>query len=148
MLNVPANPTVAGARKPVPASLYRYNWFAALTYSSRQEFPGAAGLKLAVNQTHTDARSVAPNGSAYSSANVCWTPEPLLGVTDTVVGGALVTGTVQLPIVCHPLPALDPEAYMNVVFAPAYAAANVTGRFKVRFVPDVVTLAVAMLIEH
>jgi hypothetical protein len=35
-----------------------------------------------------------------------------------------------------------------VVFAPAYAVMNVTGKFKVRFVPDVVTVAAAILIEH
>jgi hypothetical protein len=35
-----------------------------------------------------------------------------------------------------------------VLFAPAYAALNVTGRFKVRFVPDEVTLAAAAFIEH
>jgi len=33
-------------------------------------------------------------------------------------------------------------------FAPAYAALNVTGRFKVRFVPDVVTVAAARFSEH
>src|SRR5271169_1764215 len=105
-------------------------------------------LKFAVIQTHTAARSVAPTGSAYCSAKVCWKPEPLLGVTDTVVGGAAVAGTVQVPMVCHPLPALDPDAYMKVVFAPAYAVVNVTGRFNVRFTPDVVTVAAPTLIEH
>jgi hypothetical protein len=37
---------------------------------------------------------------------------------------------------------------MKVVLAPVYVAVNVIGRFKVRFVPDFVTLAVAILIEH
>jgi hypothetical protein len=35
-----------------------------------------------------------------------------------------------------------------VFFAPAYAAVNVTGRFKVRFIPDVVTVVAARFIEH
>jgi hypothetical protein len=35
-----------------------------------------------------------------------------------------------------------------VVFAPAYAAVNVTGKSNVRFVPDVVTVAAPALIEH
>jgi hypothetical protein len=69
-------------------------------------------------------------------------------VTDTVVGGPLVAGTVQLPIDCHPLAATDPPAYMKVVLAPANAAVNVIGRFKVRFVADAVTVAAAVLIEH
>jgi hypothetical protein len=131
--------------------LYRYNWLAAVAYSSRQVF--VSGSNLAVIQTHTDVRSLAPSGSAYCSANVCWRPEPLLGVTDTVVGGPLgaiwlAAGAVQVPIVCHPLAAIDPPAYMKVVFAPAYIAVNVIGRLKVRFVPDFVTLAAAILIEH
>jgi hypothetical protein len=64
------------------------------------------------------------------------------------VVGVLVAGTVQLPIVCHPLPAFAPAAYIKIVFAPPYAAVNVTGRFKVRFVPDEVTVAAPALIEH
>jgi hypothetical protein len=35
-----------------------------------------------------------------------------------------------------------------VVFAPVYAAVNVTGRFKVRLFPDVETVAPATPIEH
>ena len=128
--------------------MYRYNRFVALTYSTRQVFDGVAGSKPTLIQAHTDIRSVAPSGSAYFSAKVCWEPDPLLGITDTVVGGPLAAGTVQLPIVCHPLTALDPHAYMKVVLAPEYAVVNVTGRFKVRFVPDVVTVAVARYSEH
>ena len=76
-----------------------------------------AVLKFEVNQTHTVDRSVAPSGSAYCSANVCCRPDPLLGVTDTVVGGPLgatwmAAGAIQVPMVCHPLAALDPAAYM------------------------------------
>jgi hypothetical protein len=150
LLSVPDAPTVAGASQPVPASLYRYSWFATGAYSSRQVF--VSGPKLDVIQTHTDDRSAAPTESAYCSANVCWRPEPLLGVTDTVVGGPLgatwlAAGAVQVPIVCHPLVVVDPPAYMKVVFAPAYAAVNVIGRLKVRVVPDFVTLAAASLIE-
>ena len=44
--------------------------------------------------------------------------------------------------------ALDPDAYMKVFFTPANAAVNVTGRSKVRFVPEDVTLADAILTEH
>ena len=115
-------------------------------YSTRQVFD--SGPKLAVIQTHTDDRSVAPSGSAYCSANIGWRPDPLLGVTDTVVAAPPAAGTVQVPNVCHPLAAVEPPAYMNVVFAPAYAAVNVTGRFKVRFIPDVATVADTILIEH
>jgi hypothetical protein len=61
---------------------------------------------------------------------------------------SIAYGTVQLPIVCHPLAAADPAAYMEVVFAPAYGAVNVTGRFKVRFVSEIVTVAAPALIKH
>ena len=57
-------------------------------------------------------------------------------------------GTVQLPIDCHPLLALDPAANIQMLFAPAYAAVNVIGRFRVRSMPNGVTLAAAALIEH
>jgi len=59
-----------------------------------------------------------------------------------------VAGTSQLPICCHTLLALDPAANMSMPFAPVSAAVNATGRFKVRFIPDVVTLANPILIEH
>jgi hypothetical protein len=35
-----------------------------------------------------------------------------------------------------------------MLFAPGYAAVNVTGRFKVRLFPDVETVAAATPIEH
>ena len=44
--------------------------------------------------------------------------------------------------------ALDPNANMKMLFAPANPAANVTGRFTVRSVPDNVTLAAAALMEQ
>ena len=57
-------------------------------------------------------------------------------------------GTVQVPIDCHPLLALNPDAYMKAPLAPAYPAANVTGRFTVRLFPDVTMVVVAILREH
>ena len=57
-------------------------------------------------------------------------------------------GTVQVPSDCHPLLALDPDAYMKMPFAPAYAPVNVTGKFTVRLFPDGTTVAAAMLMEH
>jgi hypothetical protein len=53
-----------------------------------QELADDTILKFDVNQTHTVARSVAPFESAYCSANVCCTPNPLPGVTDTAVTAA------------------------------------------------------------
>src|SRR5580704_13172076 len=98
-----------------------------------QELADDTVLKFEVNQTHTVVRSVAPNESAYCRANVCCAPDPLLGVTDAVVTAATVPGTSQAPIGCHPLLALDPAAYIQMLCNPAYAAAKVIGRFSVRF---------------
>ena len=56
-------------------------------------------------------------------------------------------GTLQLPSVCHTLLELAPVANIQMPFVPGYAVVNVTGRFKVRFVPDAVKLTAA-LIEH
>src|SRR5580704_7218053 len=113
-----------------------------------QELTADTELKFDVNQTHTVARSVAPSESAYSNANIWLAPDPLAGVTETALTVATVAGTVQTPMFCHPLLALAPPANIKVFFAPAYAGVNVVGRFKVRFVPDGVTLAAATLIEH
>src|ERR1700691_1736907 len=55
-----------------------------------QELAADPELKLAVNQTHTVARSAAPSESAYSNAKVCWRPEPLFGATDTALTVAAV----------------------------------------------------------
>jgi len=43
-------------------------------------------VEFGVNQAHTVAKSAAPSGSAYSSANVCCVPDPLPGITDTGSG--------------------------------------------------------------
>src|SRR5580704_12024684 len=54
-----------------------------------QELAADPVLKFEVNQTHTVVKSVAPTGSAYCNANVCCNPDPLPGITDTVVGAVL-----------------------------------------------------------
>ena len=112
-----------------------------------QELADDTVLKVEVNQTHKFVRSANPSGSAYSNANVWIKADPLTGVTDTGAG-ADDKGTVQVPIGCHPPLALDPNANMKTLFAPANPAANVTGRFKVRLFPDGTTVAVNALIEQ
>ena len=59
-----------------------------------------------------------------------------------------VAGTSQLPIVCHPLLALDPAAYISMPLAPAYAAVNVTGSVRIMLFTDGAALAATALIEH
>src|ERR1700691_895838 len=63
-----------------------------------QELAADVELKFAVNQTHTDVRSVAPSGSAYCSVNVCCAPDPLLGVTDDPAGTVPVTWTIVVSV--------------------------------------------------
>jgi hypothetical protein len=77
-------------------------------------------------------------------AKVWEEPLPRDGVTDT----AAAVDTFHCPSASQPLLALDPLAYRNTFCTPVYAVVNVIGRFKVRFVPDDVTLAVPAFIEH
>jgi len=78
---------------------------------------------VALNQTHSVERSVAPSVSEYCSAKVCVVPEPLLGVAESAVmptvgaggggaGGGVVVpvGTVHVPRCCQALFTLDPFA--------------------------------------
>ena len=59
-----------------------------------------------LNQSHTSVRSAAPLLSEYWNVNVCCSPLPDAGVTDTAVVPAAGTGTVQVPRACQ---LLDPD---------------------------------------
>src|ERR1051326_8323027 len=94
---------------------------------------------------------VAPFGSEKTNPNVWLVPLPELGVTDTTVGGVGVTvpdAAVQVPRCDQPLSkdAFCASAYMFL--GPAKAALNVTARFKVNVLPDIVAKEAPASNEH
>ena len=109
--NVADAPSAAGGNQPLPASLYRYNWLAARSRYARHEFSAWPKVSPVLNQNHAWARSVPPLLSEYWNAKVCCAPLPDEGVTDTTDTPALTAGTVQVPMVCHPLLRLAPAPY-------------------------------------
>jgi hypothetical protein len=110
----------------------------------------AEDANVALNHAHVVSRFVAPVVSEYFSVNVCDVPVPEAGVTESAVTAAAEPSpaAVHVPRVCQPLFRVAFAAYMKMLFAPANAGLNVSGRFTVSVVVPTFTDVVAKATEH
>src|ERR1039458_4501748 len=90
--------------------------------------------------------SPTPAVSAYWKLNVCCTPLPDAGVTETAVMFAEAAGTVQVPRVCQPVLELPPRPYRATFLVPLKLDVKLIARFSTALVPDRLALLSTQLV--
>jgi hypothetical protein len=106
---------------------------------------------VALNQTQSFDRSVAPAVSEYCNPNIWIDPLPDAGITESAVTVVVLAtaAIVHVPLVCQPLLMPEPlDANIWMLVGPLKAALNATARFSVSVVPLSTALLAASPITH